>query len=522
MSTMLEQIPPPVGSDQLTLVEQLVMWARRRIDERVFRPGLRMPSIRRLASEKGVSPATVVDAYERLVNYGYLEARRGSGFYVLDRQREQGGAAHPTGAGLAAGATSNGTVRAGVSGPGVGTGTSRAAGGGAGGRARATGNAPLAPPSTIDVPWLLNNIMHTTAPEKAPGLGFLPNDWLDGEMLAQAVKRIGRQSGGALLRYGLPQGSLPLRQQLQIHLAGIEIGATPDQIVTLSGITNAVDLISRLYLQPGDSVLVGDPAWFQMFGRIVGQGARLLGVPYTANGPDLDALEMLAETWRPKLMVINSVLHNPTGTSLSAAQAYRILQIAERYDFIIVEDDIYGDLCPPNHPAVRLASLDQLRRVIYAGSFSKTLAPNLRVGYIACDPVLAKRLSDQKLLAALTTPELGERIIYGVLTEGHYRRHVERLRLKLDGVRAPALAALKQAGATLLCEPDAGMFVWANVHCDSSAMTAAAHEAGFLLAPGALFSPSQTPSTYLRLNICSSTHPDFLVFLSDYIQRHGQ
>lgn len=518
MSTILEQIPSPMGSDQLTLVEQLVLWARRRIDERVFRPGLRMPSIRRLASEKGVSPATVVDAYERLVSQGYLEARRGSGFYVLERLNEQPGSAYHMGTGPSA-ATMNAAVRNGSgAAPGA---TVRSANTPSGSRARSAG-ATLPSAAAIDVPWLLNNIMHHSAPEKAPGLGFLPTDWLDAEMLAQAVKRIGRQNGGALLRYGLPQGSLPLRQQLQIHLAGLEIGATPEQIVTLSGITNAVDLISRLYLQPGDAVLVGDPAWFQMFGRIVGQGARLLGVPYTANGPDLDALEMLAQTWRPKLMVINSVLHNPTGTSLSAAQAYRILQIAERYDFIIVEDDIYGDLCPPNHPAVRLASLDQLRRVIYAGSFSKTLAPNLRVGYVACDAVLAKRISDQKLLAALTTPELGERIIYGVLTEGHYRRHVERLRHKLDGVRAAAIAALKQAGATLLCEPEAGMFVWANVHSDSSAMAAAAHEAGFLLAPGALFSPSQTPSTYLRLNICSSTHPDFLLFLTDYIQRHGQ
>ena len=518
MSTMLEQIPPPVGSDQMTLVEQLVMWARRRIDERVFRPGLRMPSIRRLASEKGVSPATVVDAYERLVSQGYLEARRGSGFYVLDRLKEQTGSGSSASTTLAA--TRNGAAYA--AGTGVGGATSRAVGGTAGGRMRSVTGAPVPPPSTIDVPWLLNNIMHNTEPERAPGLGFLPNDWLDGEMLAQAVKRIGRQNGSSLLRYGLPQGSLPLRQQLQIHLAGFEIGATPEQIVTLSGITHAVDLIARLYLQPGDSVLVGDPAWFQMFGRMVGQGARLLGVPYTANGPDLDALEMLAQTWRPKLMVINSVLHNPTGTSLSAAQAYRILQIAERYDFMIVEDDIYGDLCPPNHSAVRLASLDQLRRVIYAGSFSKTLAPNLRVAYVACDAALAKRIADQKLLAAMTTPELGERIIYSVLTEGHYRRHVERLRHKLEGIRLPAIAALKQVGVAPLCEPEAGLFIWGDVHCDSSAMTAAAHEAGFLLAPGALFSPSQTPSTYMRLNLCSSAHPDFLAFLAAYIQRHGK
>ncbi len=112
----------------------------------------------------------------------------------------------------------------------------------------------------------------------------------------------------------------------------------------------------------------------------------------------LEALERVVQAHRPKLFVINSVLHNPTGTSLSAARAFRLLQLAEQYDFLVVEDDIYCDLCPPGHAATRLASLDQLRRVIYLGSFSKTLAANLRVGFIAASPELAVTLTDSKLL----------------------------------------------------------------------------------------------------------------------------
>lgn len=476
MSTVpLAQIPAPHDTATLTLVDQLVQWARRRIDERVFRPGMRMPSIRKLALDKSVSRFTVVEAYERLVAQGYLDSRRGSGFYVRERAPGQ----QPVGA---------------------------------------SGGACAQPVhNTIDVVWLLRNMLHTISPEKGPGLGYLPSRWLDGELITSALRALGRQSGAQMLGFGSAQGFLPLRQQLQTRLAEFEIGATPDQLVLVSGITQAIDLIARHCVRPGDAVIVGDPAWFQMFGRFASQGAQLVGMPYTPDGPDLDALENLVQMWRPKMLVINSVLHNPTGTSLSAAQAFRILKLAEAYDFLVVEDDVYGDLCPPSYPATRLASLDQLRRVIFLGSFSKTLAANLRVGYIACAPELAKALTDQKMLVGMTTPELNERVLYKVLTEGHYRRHVERLRARLDGVRDKTARMLERTGMRLFTMPAAGMFLWADTGVDSDALAAAAHEEGFLLTPGSLFSPQQSPSTWTRFNVANCGDPALPAFLGRYL-----
>ncbi|QGZ54160.1 aminotransferase-like domain-containing protein [Paraburkholderia acidiphila] len=488
-SVPLDQIPAPHDAATLTLVDQLVQWGRRRIEERVFRPGMRMPSIRKLALDKGVSRFTVVEAYERLVAQGYLDSRRGSGFYVRERLAlVAGGERTPVTAGASA-------------------------------RAEGATTAAAPAPSTIDVVWLLRNMLHTsTRPEKGPGLGYLPARWLDGELLTGAMRSLGRQSGTQLLGFGSPQGFLPLRQQLQTRMAELEIGATPDQIVLVSGITQAIDLLARIYVQPGDTVIVGDPAWFQMFGRFASQGARLVGMPYTPEGPDLDALEALVETWRPKMLVINSVLQNPTGTSLTAAQAFRILRLAEQYDFIVVEDDIYGDLCPAGYPATRLASLDQLRRVIYLGSFSKTLAPNLRVGYIASALDVTQAVADQKMLVGMTSPELNERVLYRVLTEGHYRRHVERLRGRLDGVRDKSARMLERAGLRLFAAPGAGMFLWADTGVDADALTAAGHEAGFLLTPGSLFSPHQSPTTWMRFNIANCGDPALPAFLADYLE----
>ncbi|KND55167.1 Transcriptional regulator, GntR family domain / Aspartate aminotransferase [Candidatus Paraburkholderia kirkii] len=446
MSVPLDQIPAPHDAAQLTLVDQLVQWGRRRIDERVFRPGIRMPSIRKLALDKGVSRFTIVEAYERLVTHGYLDSRHGSGFYVRER----------IGPALVA-----------------------------------KGEAPAAAErepvqNAIDVVWLLRNMLHMSSPEKGPGLGYLPGCWLDGEFITNALRSLSRQSGAQMLGFGTPQGFLPLRQPLQTRLEELEIGASATrQIVLVSGITQAIDLIARLYVKPGDAVIVGDPAWFQMFGRFASQGARLVGMPYTPDGPDLDALETLVATWQPKMLIINSVLQNPTGTSLTAAQAYRILQLAQEYDFIVVEDDVYGDLCPAGFPATRLASLDQLKRVIFLGSFSKTLAVNLRVGYVAVSADVAKALADQKMLASMTSPELNERVVYKVLTEGHYRRHVERLRARLDGVREKTARMLEKTGLRLFATPSAGMFLWADAGVDSDGLAAAGHEAGFLLTPAA-------------------------------------
>ncbi|TWG89162.1 hypothetical protein L602_000100000520 [Cupriavidus gilardii J11] len=471
-------LPGPVPSSQMTLVGQLTEWARMRIDERVFRPGMRMPSIRQLAQDKGISRFTVVEAYERLVALGYLESRRGSGFFVRERASAARAQSHADTARRAPELSRN-----------------------------------------IDVSWLLRNMFHRAEPRKAPGLGFLPNDWLDGELIASALRGLGRQPGGHFLASGTPEGFLPLRQQLRTRLAELEIGAGADQIVLTSGITQALDLIARLYVRPGDAVLVGDPAWFVMFARFAAQGANVIGVPYTAEGPDLDALERIVQAHRPRLLVLNSVLHNPTGTSLSPSKAFQLLRLAEQYDFLVVEDDIYCDLCPPGHPATRLASLDQLRRVVYLGSFSKTLAANLRVGFVAASPELARSLTDIKLLAGMATPEINERVLYKVLTEGHYRKHVERVRHRLDRARDDTRRALEQLGLTLFPGQHAGMYLWADTGRDTNAIATAGHEEGYLFAPGSLFSPSQLPSGWMRFNVACGHDPDMLTFLARQLDR---
>lgn len=467
----MDSLPQITRDSGTSLVEQIVRSVETRIDDKLLRTGARMPSIRQFADTSAVSRFTVVDAYDRLVANGYLESRRGSGFYVRDRAplRAAADPNHPTSS---------------------------------------------APPQ-FDVAWLVRSMFRPTAPQKMPGIGLLPHDFLDGGLIANGLRAISRQSQNLLLHYGTPQGFLPLRQQLQLKLAGLEIAATPEQIITTSGVTQALDLIARQFSQPGDTIFVDDPAWFLMFGSFAMQGAKVIGIPRLSDGPDIARLAELAALHKPKLYVINSVLHNPTSTSLSSAKAFQVLKLAEQFDFIIVEDDIYCDMHPGSNvqPATRIASLDQLNRVIYLGGFSKTLAANLRVGFIATSRERAQQLSDRKMLSALTTSEIGERVVYKILSEGHYRKHADRLRSRLDAVRDHSIKWLESIGMTIDISAPAGMFVWADTGCDTNVLAEKALNEGILLAPGCLFSPHQLPSRRMRLNVATLSDPDVRAFL---------
>jgi DNA-binding transcriptional MocR family regulator len=462
-------VPPVLHGAERSLADQLAGWMRLRIDEHALKPGTRLPSIRRFAQEKGVSRSTVVEAYDRLIAEGSVESRRGSGFYVRARRRlAVDKAFRPT--------------------------------------------QPSAPQQPIDVVWVLRSMLRQSPASDHPGAGLLPPSWLDDELVAAAVRAVGRSAGAALLNYGVPEGYLPLRQQLSQRLAQAEIGAASEQIVTTHGVTHGIDLVARHFIVPGDTVFVEDPAWFLMFGRFAAFGARVVGVPRGLDGPDTTVLANLLTRYQPKLFVVGSVLHNPTGTSISAANAHRLLKLADEYRFTIVEDDVYGDLSPGR--VLRLASLDQLRRVVYLGGFSKTLAANLRVGYVAASGELAAQLADLKMLTGLTTPELTERVVARILAEGQYRRHLERLRGKLDAARDRTARALEKMGAKLFTEPAAGIFLWADFGRDTNAIATEAAGHDILCAPGSLFSPTQLPSTWMRVSAATCLNPAAMKFLA--------
>jgi len=447
-------------SGDRTLTEQLAARFGERIAQRLLAPGARLPSVRECARLHGVSPTTVVAAYDQLLAAGLVEARKQRGFYVR----------------LAAPAE-----RSDTSGP----------------------RTPMPNSATA----LIRGMFQPPGSHPMPGLGTLPVDWLDLPMLASALRKVtsGPQLAAHALQYGEPAGDLRLRRALAIKLAEHGVRATAQQIVTTIGATHALDVVTRTLLKPGDSVLVDEPGWSVEYARLAALGMRVLPVPRGADGPDLAVMQRLIQAHHPLLYDTVSVLHNPTGASLSLQAAHRVLQLAQAHGLHIVEDDTYAHLAPAHLP--RLAALDALERTIYVSGFSKILAPNWRVGYLAAPLALVDRFIDTKLLSTLTTPSLTEQALAHCLEHGLLRRHAERVVHKLDAARARAVKLAEAHGCRFAAAPR-GLFGWVDVGVDTEQLARAMLD-DWLLAPGALFHATPRPTTLMRINFATTQDARF-------------
>lgn len=428
------------------LTEQLQGWiARQRL-----RPGARLPSIRSLAKGQGVSASCVIEAYDRLVASGWLVPRHGAGFFVAQRNT-----------GLADDAGSVWSVSG-------------------------------------DGRW--RQFVEGEQQLLRLGCGWLPLGWRAEAELAHAIRQVSRGEPQALFDYCPPQGLASLRMQLHKGLAQLHIAAEPERILTTQGASHALDLLVRTLLLPGDTVLVERPGYYNLFNLLRQHGVHMLEVPRTRTGPDLAVLEPLLAEHRPRCLFINSLYQNPTGTSLTPKVAHRLLELARAHDLRIIEDDLYADF--QDGPATRLATLDSEQRVIYLGSFSKTLSSSLRVGYLVAEPDLIGRLAELKMVSGIGTSRFAEQVIHQMLVTGSYRKSAQRLRLRLGQHRAAVLRQLEACGWEVFCEPSGGMFVWARVPGRShAALEQLALANNVLLTPGSAFDPLGRDCDWLRINV---------------------
>ena len=446
------------------LVVQIVEGFSELIQAGALRAGAKAPSIRQFAHAHGVSVYTVVDAYDRLVALGYFVSRPHSGFFVRRRETPVPGSG-------ARGQNYN-----------------------------------------FDSMWYLRRVFENRALRIKPGCGWLPGDWLFEEGLRRSLRGMAAEEvelGG----YGEPKGFPLLRQLVRDLLAEQEIALGAEQVLLTNGSSQAMDMVARRLVREGDTVLVDEPGYPNLLFSLRFLGAKLVGVPRTPNGYDLQALEQLIELHRPKVFFTQPRLQSPTGSVAQLAHLHRVVQLAEKHQLLVVENDIYADLDPEPRPS--LASLDQLQRVVYISSFSKTISPNLRVGYVAAHPDMLEDLAQLKMISGLTSSEFAERLAYGALVDGRWRKHLRGLRERLAQAHQGVAQQLEGLGFELFTEPKAGMFLWAR-HPDlrnSTELAYQAAESGILLGPGHLFSTDLAPSPWLRFNVAFSQAPELWDFL---------
>ncbi len=459
--------PAPARPLRLLLADEL----RERIRSGELAPGMALPSVRGLARNRGVSAFTAAEVYNLLTAAGLVEARRGSGYFVA-------GAVTPAPLGPAPGAPADALWE----------------------RRLEAGAQPI----VVDA-----------------GGGWLPEAWQFGVGVRSALRSLARHpvhSEG----YGSPHGLLGLRSHFATQLRGRGLAVSTDQIVLTQGASQALDLVVRALLEPGDIVAVEDPGYPPTLELLRARGVQLVGIPRLAGGPDTEVLARALQQHRIRAFFTNTTLQNPTGTSTEVPIARRVLELAERHGIMIVEDDIFAELAPV--PVLTLATLDQCRRVVYVSSISKTISPTLRVGYLVAPPEAAPRLVRLKTLSALASSELSERLVLDVLTQPHYRRHLESLRRRLAATQQRVQEALLARGVDLAFRPAAGMFLWGRLRSRESVgkLWRTAAEAGVLLAPGELFRPDARATPYWRFNVAHCDGGELGRFLVGVAARDAQ
>jgi DNA-binding transcriptional MocR family regulator len=321
--------------------------------------------------------------------------------------------------------------------------------------------------------------------------------------------------------YGDPKGYPPLRAFIRDSLAEQEVALLPEQVLLTQGSSQALDLAARRLVRAGDAVLVDDPGYANLLFSLRFLGAKLVGVPRTPAGWDLAALEQQVIEHKPKVFFTQPRLQSPTGSVAQLAHLHRVLQLAEKHDFLIVENDIYADLDPDPRPS--LASLDQLQRVVHVSSFSKTISPNIRVGYVVAHPDLVEDLAQLKMISGLTSSEFAERLALGALTDARWRKHLKALRERLARAHEQVGQKLADMGFEIFAEPKAGMFLWARhaAWTDAGEVSNQAAEHDILLGPGHLFSAQLQPTPWMRFNVAFCGDARLFDFLSERTREPG-
>ncbi|HSI50585.1 MAG TPA: PLP-dependent aminotransferase family protein [Ideonella sp.] len=458
----------------VALADQIEAGVRALVASGQLPAGARLPSIRQLAQQLGVGLQTVITAYDRLVAAGCIDSRGTAGFFVCEQA-----ASLPDAAALEAGQEQE----------------------------------PV---------WLAQQ-----ANEQRPGVllassGGLPPSWLEDAVPAAVVQRgLARSSAGMASRCP-PQGLPELRERIAMLLRSQGMAVDAGRVLTTYGGTQAIDLICRAFLQPGDTVLVENPGYFLMFGRLREAGVRIVPITRRPDGVDLHELEAACRAHRPRLFFIQSTLHNPTGWGSTPANLHRVLVLAQQHGCLLAEDDVHGHFHPGT--PTRLAALSGLDGVIYYASFSKALSPALRMGYMAAAPELLRQLLRQKIYTVLSSAALNEYVLLELLSAGRWRKHLERLQRKLLAARNACTRQLTEAGISFGTPGEGGLFLWGELPAgvDVDLLVQDAYRQQILLARGATFRaeapPGTAPDPHLRFNVVFSQQARLAEYLQSRLQ----
>ncbi|MEX1021182.1 MAG: PLP-dependent aminotransferase family protein [Litorilinea sp.] len=415
----------------------------------------RLPTVRRLATELGVTRLTVQNAYAELQSAGWTESTVGRGTFVAAHTRPQIMRHRP--------------------------------------------EVNLTPDGYInDLLQVGNAVGLRSLASASPDPRLFPVEEFATHISTDPAE------AASVWQYAASEGDPALRVQIAEYLADRGLRVDPDEVLVVAGVTQGLSLVTQILCRPGDTVLVEDPTYLGMLHTLRSYGVQPLGVPLDACGAlDLDQVEQLVIQTRPRFLYLVPTYQNPGGTSLPVEQRHALLALAEKHGFLIVEDDIYARLTYAEEIPPALHALDSGDNVVHVGSFSKLLSPGLRLGYVIAPSSLHSRLASLRRAIDLCSPPLLQRALAGYLRSDGPKRHLRRVLPLYRQRRDTLLNALDRTmpdGATWT-EPRGGLCVWLTLppRGNFADLHHACVQKGFAFSPGEVFMAQPQAGRHLRI-----------------------
>ena len=456
---------------ELSLTEQIAAVFTDAIDSGELAPGERLPPTRELAERAGINHLTAVRAYKRLRDLGLVTAQVGRGTFVRDTPQPAAGIASLPGT---------------------------------------SWQSYVLPewPETYGDRVIAE--MFRRAGDKGGdviplSVGFPSRRLYPEEEIAAATAAVMGRGAGRILDYAEIAGETELRIELAKLLRARGAGDTPEELVVTNGARQALTLVARALLQPGDAVACEAPSFWGLLDSIRAVGARPLAVPVDERGLDVDALETVIARHEVKAIALQPRSHNPTGVDLAPERRERLLDLARRNGIFIIEDGIYGEHNLEGEPLAPLRA-DDPAHVVYVDSLSKTVGGGLRVGWVAASGPIRERVIAEKQRDDIHSPTITQLVAAEYLRSGAYEVLLERSRAFYRERRDVLVEALTEELGSLavLSRPTGGGHVWATLDplLDEAELTAEAVRCGVSFVPGGAMMPDRPLRTMMRLSFC--------------------
>ncbi|WP_234945927.1 MocR-like pyridoxine biosynthesis transcription factor PdxR [Caldanaerobius fijiensis] len=449
------------------LYMQLADQIKRLIEENKIQRGFKLPPVRRLAELLDVNNTTVANAYRFLESHGYVRTKIGSGTYVADLAKKDDDIMD---------------------------------------QIKLLDRGQL-----VMAPGTINFASATPSPELFPVEDFktIINEVLD-------------RDGGIAFSYQESKGFRPLRESISEFLLLYGIKAKPEDIQVISGGQQGIDILSKAMLNYGDYVFVESPTYNGAIAAFKSRGANIVGIPLRKNGIDLEILEANLKNKRPAFIYVMPGFQNPTGYCYSDENKLRLLDIANKYDIYILEDDYLNDLAYSGEDIKPIKSYDDNGRVIYLKSFSKIFMPGLRLAFLALPEKINSEVIAAKHITDISTVGLTQRAFDLFLRKGLWKKNLEYIKKIYSNQMSYVCKKLESIKGIQFEKPSGGLYIWIGLPegYSSVKLYAMCLKRGVLIAPGNIFYPNYEEDNHFRLSFAALSYQEIdrgIDILSDAI-----